>query len=78
MPKINANVSLTTRDYALLYYVWKNRLMATRHFIAKFWPGVSKQTAALRLKRLREAGLVKFWSLGSRWLEMFPISLGEI
>lgn len=67
MPKINASIALTSRDYALLYYVWQNRLMATRHFIAKFWPGVSKQTAALRLKRLREAGLVNHVELP--WLK---------
>jgi hypothetical protein len=67
MPKINASVSFTARDYALLYYIWQNRLMTTRHFIAKFWPGVSKQAAALRLKRLREAKLINHVELP--WLK---------
>ena len=42
MLKRKSNRDWSTLDYAVLYYVWQNRILTTRHFINKFWPGAKE------------------------------------
>lgn len=53
-----AELQLTTRDHAVLWYTWQNRFLAFRHYQRKFWGDTSIQAVQHRIYKLREAGLL--------------------
>src|ERR1700722_16557493 len=51
-----AELALTNRDYQVLWYTWKNRFLAFRHYHRKLWGDPSIQAVQHRIYKLRDAG----------------------
>src|SRR3989344_7063606 len=68
------NLQITERDYKLLRYLWKWKVLSTSAIAKKFFPEAKSVSAYIRLLRLEKAGFIESIPIDKRHFDVWAIT----